>query len=1263
MRILAIRGQNLASLPVFEIDLEHGPLAETRIFTITGPTGAGKSTLLDALCLALYDRSPRLFGAKEVLVGDLEVHGADPRSIMRRGATEASAEVDFIGVEGRRLRATWQVWRARRTIDGRIQSQRMRLVQIDDSLERSGATKTETLAEIERSVGLSFTEFCRAALLAQGDFAAFLKASGDERASLLEKMTGTDIYRHLSQGAFRRSRDEVDRLLNLEREIDQRTLMSRGERDETEQRVEQIRGQRHTLTESVRALRSLLEWHSNLAILEQEYEASLRTLAEADRAWEGTARLREVLHLAEQAEALRAVFEAENRATIECAEVNAALDVAQGNEVEAHRKKDDAKSQLDEVEAKRKAILETQEALAPRLAQAKALTLQMADVAPRLRQRALEAESERSLFVEISAKRREKEQELAKKTEALIEIDRGLEASSAFAPLASEWPRWQEALTRFTENQDRIERMRTRLVAAERTGEAQRAEREALAHERGALDRDLESAQGQLERDEASLRDARREGAPAAIQAAIHRVGEEHASIERMMSIVKETQKAERARLVEARRFRAEGRNRRARRRALTSLRKRATRWKTYIESTARDLDVTEAKHRLAKERATLLIPGEPCPLCGSRAHPKQEGDDPGDAQVAALRSRLRRARRRRNRIRAEAQSAREAIGIHTLAMTGARDRMSDLTRQIERLNDEWNQRREKLATVWVDSALLARLGTSKVATRIPGEPNVPDARTALNQGAAHLLEHREILAARARQDEELAHRIAEHRGRTDALRVKREAIVQRERSRAAEHANAQVEVAAARTALQEADHEQARLIEELRAPLSSRPDFPDGLFDDPQRYHKSCAANANAYREAQKQKGTLIEARAEAASALELLNHTWASAQASIARIDDELEAARRHVAALDAQRSTHLGGLTVEQVEASAKADRERAEHAYLEAQRTFGDRSEAAARAFERRHHLEERAQSSANQQVEARARLEAAISHAKIDINRDQLAHILGRSSDWLEDQRAQVRAHQAEIARCQALVDDRRARRDAHRDRQPEGATDRAELEARMNAAEIELEVLGTAFVTQIASLKRDDDERTAVARLEPLIAEQRATVTTWSEMNAIIGSADGKKFRTFAQGLSLDALLFMANRHLADLRPRYRLSRVPGFDMELQITDLDLGEEARSISTLSGGESFLISLALALGLSSLSSQQVEVDSLFIDEGFGSLDEEALETALSVLDQLQAEGRTIGIISHVPEVAERVGYQVRIAPTSPGSSELLIAVSR
>ena len=173
MRILAIRGSNLASLAgEFEIDFQAEPLCSAGLFAITGPTGAGKSTLLDALCLALYERTPRLARASsrgETIpdVGDNSVSPSDPRTILRRGAAEGYAEVDFAGNDGLAYRARWSVRRARSKSGGRLQPSEISLLRLADSQVLSDNRKTETLQLIESRIGLNFDQFTRAVLLAQ----------------------------------------------------------------------------------------------------------------------------------------------------------------------------------------------------------------------------------------------------------------------------------------------------------------------------------------------------------------------------------------------------------------------------------------------------------------------------------------------------------------------------------------------------------------------------------------------------------------------------------------------------------------------------------------------------------------------------------------------------------------------------------------------------------------------------------------------------------------------------------------------------------------------------------------------------------------------------------------------------------------------------------------------------------------------------------------------------------------------------------------
>ena len=191
-----------------------------------------------------------------------------------------------------------------------------------------------------------------------------------------------------------------------------------------------------------------------------------------------------------------------------------------------------------------------------------------------------------------------------------------------------------------------------------------------------------------------------------------------------------------------------------------------------------------------------------------------------------------------------------------------------------------------------------------------------------------------------------------------------------------------------------------------------------------------------------------------------------------------------------------------------------------------------------------------------------------------------------------------------------------------------------------------------------ARLLQQEQNKKRLMEIESEWKEKQTVAGQWAKLNKLVGSADGTKFKVIAQSYTLNLLLLHANKHLAYLSKRYRLQQVPG-TLALQVIDCDMCDEVRTVYSLSGGESFLISLALALGLSSLSSNNLKVESLFIDEGFGSLDADSLRTAMEALEQLQMQGRKIGVISHVQEMSERISVQVQLHKSVNGRSEITI----
>ena len=218
---------------------------------------------------------------------------------------------------------------------------------------------------------------------------------------------------------------------------------------------------------------------------------------------------------------------------------------------------------------------------------------------------------------------------------------------------------------------------------------------------------------------------------------------------------------------------------------------------------------------------------------------------------------------------------------------------------------------------------------------------------------------------------------------------------------------------------------------------------------------------------------------------------------------------------------------------------------------------------------------------------------------------------------------------------------------------------RLELPVGQPLVEAAHRALVESAATQAAALARDAENRRLHAERGAELAAESERLGVWRRLHTLIGSADGGKFRTFAQGLSLDALLRRANRHLAKLTDRYLLLRDTSKQLELVIEDLHQAGARRPMESLSGGESFLASLALALGLSDLAGRNVRIDSLFIDEGFGTLDADTLDTALCALESLRQADKTIGVISHVGLLKERIGTQINVEKTESGLSRIRI----
>jgi exonuclease SbcC len=275
----------------------------------------------------------------------------------------------------------------------------------------------------------------------------------------------------------------------------------------------------------------------------------------------------------------------------------------------------------------------------------------------------------------------------------------------------------------------------------------------------------------------------------------------------------------------------------------------------------------------------------------------------------------------------------------------------------------------------------------------------------------------------------------------------------------------------------------------------------------------------------------------------------------------------------------------------------------------------------------------------------------------NLSRIEIEQLLEYSAEWMEQEREFFKTLDEKISSAATVLIERQKSLQEH---QAKGSPLHSleDLNLTINYQKEEKNRFEVMKQDADFKLRTDSGNKSKVQQLLQQVQNQEKITDNWNKLYNVIGSKDGKKFRNIAQEYTLDVLLSYANEHLKTLSKRYKIQRIKD-TLGLQVVDMDMGNDIRAIYSLSGGESFIISLALALGLSSLSSSTVKVESLFIDEGFGSLDLITLSTVMDSLERLYSLGRKVGVISHVQEMTERIHTQIRVNKLSNGKSTVQI----
>ncbi|SFU41439.1 exonuclease SbcC [Nitrosomonas eutropha] len=1082
MQILQVRLKNLNSLiGEWEIDFTHPAFISDGIFSITGPTGAGKTTVLDAICLALYGRTPRL---NKVTKSENE--------IMSRQTGECFTEVTFATQSGR-FRCHWSQHRARKKPDGELQNPRHELAEA-----HSGKILETRLVEINKLIeaitGMDFPRFTRSMLLAQGEFAAFLQAAADERAPILEQITGTEIYSRISirvheiRAAVRR---ELDRLSS---EFTGMQVLAKADEQQFRTELTQKIQQDIVLNSQILRERQILVWLENIARLKAEF----KLIATQQQAWQ----IRKEAFVPASKK-----LDTANRALELTGEYSRLISIR--NEQETDRSNlaicTESLPKLEQV------VSQAEQTLKSALEQLELERIKQQKAIPLIR-------SVRELDIQLQ----EKEIPIKAASTSIAEQE------NTHAMLINQY---QQSEAQFNNLQETLAGLLLQINVTQPDGAQVN-----LAHSQDLLNQKQTKYRQLLENK--SLPDWRQETTTLSERKVqITRAIEAMQALEGMKQIFNELEK----------RFKQlQNEN--------TQLTEQLKTQGIILAALEREVGLLETQALLLQKISSLkearqqLQDDQPCPLCGALHHPYAAGSPPKpDENIIVL------------------NQARITLKVQIDGISALKIKQAEINKDIEQIICRQQENHKQILT---DEALLQQCVTSLLPALSPAAA-LPDLLRQLPP-LLQVTDDKLIQTTRTLQTVEMLgneiNTLRESLDKTRGLKQEIEIMLVQQ-----QHQATQIQQHEATLKLQQKQFDQLRQeftdlsTKRFQLFVDKQPDQEELLLTQAIEIAQKQMDNARQQLEAEMRAINKLKNRVED------LTKSIATRTISL-KVLEEAFATRLHQ---------------------SAFAD----EVAFT-----------AACLPKEERKYLAQQAQ----QLTDEKTALDTKQQDKTTALESEQLKRMTDQPDDFHEQALIQLVTHQQTLQQ----------------------------------------EIGGI-------QQKLKDNEHIKQKQQEQLqvIDMQKREYSHWDLLHELIGSADGKKYRNFAQGLTFEVMIRHANRQLQKMSDRYLLIRDETRPLELNVIDNYQAGEIRSTKNLSGGESFIISLALALGLSRMVSRNIRVDSLFLDEGFGTLDEEALDIALETLANLQQEGKLIGIISHVAALQERISTRIQVIPQSGGRSLL------
>ena len=1235
MKILAIRIKNLASLEgQSEIDFTQEPLKSAGIFAITGPTGAGKSTILDAICLALYAKTPRLVNVKdaEKILEDksgIKITTNDIKSILRDGAADGFAEVDFVAVDDQHYRARWSIKRAHGKADGRLQSDEVLLTNLNTKQPFNGS-KSERQTEIERLVGLNYVQFTRSVMLAQGEFTAFLKASNDEKSALLEKLTGTQIYSEISIKVQQKHSEAKEVLKNLLGQKGGIVILSEEQINNCKEELFDLDASILNLDTKLIGLNKEMDWHKQLSELESTLEITLNEQKNALEQKEAAINREITLNKVEQVQRCREwqkAFKDANQELIKNTTELAVLDLKIKNTLS---EKDIIETELNNA----KIILQQKDDLfkasVSLFDEAKKLDTQLTE-------KALQHQKAKSELAELELElEREKTLASTKQSE--------LESLNKTIENIDNWLTTNESRKLIAENKKTIvlkltqaDKDLAQLIQIQKLIEACEKEISSSQEAKNIFEKELEEKNNEFKELQTKFN---------TINQIILAIDIDNLEKELLSSIEQESDII-RAQtlwnvLYATKSQLADLNNKLEMQIKLhTELEKELPLIEQQLQEakSSRDkLEITLQKARLVVSVDSLranLHADEDCPVCGSKEHPFATHNPYENAVLNLLESESKESVDNYERILGKSGKLKNDIISAVKQIDEYRNQISDKEIEVQKNNKNWKETTihsesesisEDLRIAWLEEKLnLTKSNRADLQLQISDYKNKKNTADGINTDLVKLSQEIDLLSNKIKDEERDIH-------------VSNQSI-------ASNLGNKTL----AEKALADTEKELFTYFNNTEW-FANWKNNSELFLASIEKFSIEWEINDKKLNETKQEKeklGLLID---QLQQQLVKYNNDLNNKQLLSAEKSKELEQ-------LIISRNAIFNGEDIKIVENRLSSDLETAKVQSEEKSSKLNEIEQQFIQIKTQKTATENTITYFNNTRIENKNQLEnwlkAYNEQQNSAMNSEELDTLLNYSHEWIEKERSELKALNDKLSSINTLFEERSTKLKEHK---AKALSQRAffELVPLIETLTNDKKLLENRKQENNYLIRTQEENLIKLGSLLIEIEKQEKVEDNWHKLYNIIGSSDGKKFREIAQQYTLDVLLGYANTHLYTLSKRFRIQRIKD-SLGLQVVDLDMGDDIRTVYSLSGGESFLVSLSLALGLSSLSSSRVKVESLFIDEGFGSLDLVTLNIVMDSLERLHNMGRKVCVISHVQEMTERIPTQIKVNKLSNGKS--------